>query len=165
MVKKNLNHYVEIYKEALNKDEITVAYVELIKFVSTLRTSFAKNLPQYTCGTVFPGYMDYTYFYFYDDFLRGRNLRFGLVLNHKKMRFELWLLGQNEKVQSKYWDFLKDSSWNKDRTERPIYSVLEVVLVEEPNFDDLKLLEEVIQKEAFVCIEKIESFIQQTICL
>lgn len=157
---KDLNQYVEIYKEALNKGEIEVAYVELRKFISTMRALFTKNLPEYTCGSVFPGYMDYTYFYFYDDFLRDRKLRFGLVLNHKKMRFELWLLGQNEKVQAEYWDLLKDSLWNKDRTERPIYSVLEINLVEKPDFDDLKYLEGLIFSETSVYLEKIKGYLK-----
>jgi uncharacterized protein YheU (UPF0270 family) len=30
---KNLNHYVAIYKEQLNKGDILIAYNELVKFV------------------------------------------------------------------------------------------------------------------------------------
>lgn len=107
-MKKSLNRQVKIYQELLHAGDIETAYVALRKFVSTLRAGCAKKFPQYTVGSVFPGYMDYTYFYFYDDFLKEHKLRFGLVLNHQKMRFELWLLGQNEKVQANYWTLLKD---------------------------------------------------------
>ncbi|VDG30658.1 hypothetical protein MUDAN_DOGOELCO_00159 [Lactiplantibacillus mudanjiangensis] len=137
---KNLNQYVDIYKKALNKGEIEIAYVALRKFMSTLRATFIKNAPQYTCGNVFSGYMDYTYFYFYDSYLKEKQLRFGLVLNHQKMQFELWLLGRNEKVQAGYWELLKDSHWNSKLNEKPIYSVLSITLLADPDFNDLDSL-------------------------
>lgn len=163
-MKKSLNKQVKMYQELLHAGDIEIAYVALRKFVSTLRAGCAKKFPQYTVGSVFPSYMDYTYFYFYDDFLKEHKLRFGLVLNHQKMRFELWLLGQNEKVQANYWTLLKDSQWNKQLTERPIYSVLEVVLVEAPNFDELAQLEEMILQQTANYTKKIEHYLQQLEC-
>lgn len=45
-------------------------------------------------GNISSGYMDYSYFPFTTtDFLRTHKLRFGAVLNHPQMRFELWLMG------------------------------------------------------------------------
>ena len=38
---------------------------------------------------------------FINEFLRERKLRFGIVLNHEKMKFELWLMGQNAGIQKK----------------------------------------------------------------
>lgn len=163
-MKKSLNRQVKIYQDLLHAGDIETAYVALRKFVSTLRAGYAKTLLQYTVGSVFPGYMDYTYFYFYDDFLKEHKLRFGLVLNHQKMCFELWLLGQNEKVQANYWALLKDSQWNKQLTKRPIYSVLEVVLVEAPNFDELAQLEEMILQQTANYTKKIEHYLQQLEC-
>ena len=81
--------------------------------------------------------MDYTYFYFSDDNLKDNNLKFGIVFNHKKIQFELWLMGRNEKYQNKYWELLKDSKWNAKHKERPKYYVLEDIITDEPDFDNL----------------------------
>lgn len=40
---KNLNHYVSIYKQQLQKGDILIAYTELVKFVMKLRTNFMKS--------------------------------------------------------------------------------------------------------------------------
>ena len=61
----------------------------------------------------------YTYFPVFNQFLRNQKLRFGVVLNHEKMQFEFWLMGQNADVQRAYWELLKDSVWNSGRKEMP----------------------------------------------
>ena len=104
--------------------------------------------------------MDYAYFYFFNDYLRSKKLRFGLVLNHQQMRFELWLLGQNAVLQAKYWELLKKTEWNKDRTAMPQYCVLEVVLVDNPDFDNQDALTEEIVKHAMRVAGEVESYIQ-----
>lgn len=144
---KNLNHYVAIYKEQLNKGDILIAYNELVKFVMKLRTDFIKNLHgKYSFSGILHGYMDYTYFYYTNDFLKSKKLKLGLVLNHLEMRFEIWLLGNTISVQKSYWASLKKSNWNKDKTEMPKYSILEAIIEEEPNFDELSLLSQKIEK-------------------
>ncbi len=144
---KNLNHYVAIYKAQLNKGDILIAYNELVKFVMKLRTDFIKSLSdEYSFSGILHGYMDYTYFYYTNDFLKSKKLKLGLVLNHLEMRFEIWLLGNTIPVQKSYWDLLKKSKWNKDKTEMPKYSILEAIIEEEPNFDDLSLLTQKIEK-------------------
>lgn len=126
---KNLNHYVAIYKEQLDKGDILIAYNELVKFVMKLRVDFNKTLSEhYSFSGILHGYMDYTYFYYTNAFLKNKKLKLGLVLNHLEMRFEIWLLGNTIAVQKKYWDLLKESEWNKDKIEMPKYSILEVVI-------------------------------------
>lgn len=96
-----LNDNVDLYKKQLEKGDIQEAYTALVKYVTKLGSVLSKNLSDsYTFGSLFQGYMDYTYFYYSNDFLKKRKLRFGLVLNHQKMRFEIWLLGQNLKIQN-----------------------------------------------------------------
>jgi len=144
---KNLNYYVAIYKEQLKKGDILIAYNELVKFVMKLRTDFIKNHSEnYSFSGILHGYMDYTYFYYTNDFLKSKKLKLGLVLNHLDMRFEIWLLGNTIPVQKRYWELLKKSKWNKDKTEMPKYSILEVILDEEPNFDQLPVLSQNIEK-------------------
>ena len=84
--------------------------------------------------------MDFSYFPFYDVFLKSENLRFGIVLNHKELRFELWLMGQNAEIQQRYWQKLKTAPWNEDRSTMPQYSVLASTLIENPDFDQLPQL-------------------------
>jgi len=144
---KNLNHYVAIYKEQLDKGDILIAYNQLVKFVMQLRVGFIKNLSEkYSFTGILHGYMDYTYFYYSNDFLKSKKLKLGLVLNHVDMRFEIWLLGNTVNIQKEYWDLLRESEWNKDKEEMPKYSILEAVIENEPDFDNLKLLYEKIEK-------------------
>lgn len=97
---------------------------------------------------------------FFDDYLRSEKLRFGVVLNHQEMRFELWSLGQNAELQAKYWELLKNSEWNKGRTVMPQYCVLEVVLVDNPDFDNQDILTEEISIRAMRVANEVQSYIQ-----
>ncbi len=145
---KNLNHYVAIYKEQLDMGDILIAYNQLVKFVMKLRVDFIKSLSeQYSFTGILHGYMDYTYFYYSNDFLKRKKLKLGLVLNHSEMRFEIWLLGNTISIQKKYWDLLKESKWNKYRKEMPKYSILEAVIENKPDFDNLPLLSKKIEKK------------------
>ena len=66
---KNLNDIVAVYQEELRKGDILIAYNELVKFVMTTRTELLKNLAdQYSFAKILHGYMDYTYFYYTNDF-------------------------------------------------------------------------------------------------
>ena len=145
---KNLNHYVAIYKEQLQKGDILIAYNALVKFVMKLRVDFMKNLSEhYSFSGMLHGYMDYTYFYYSNEFLKERKLKLGFVLNHVEMRFEIWLLANTVAVQKAYWELLKESKWNTDKTEMPAYSILEVLIENKPNFDDLPLLSQELESK------------------
>lgn len=159
---KSLNEYVEIYRAELDKGELQIAYEQLLKYVMALKVHFQKVQPdRYTFGNVYLGFMDYTYFYFFNDFLRSKKLRFGIVLNHPEMRFELWLLGQNAEVQDRYWELLKTTQWNAGRTARPKYAVLEAVLTDKPDFNDLEALSDKIAAAAQSIIQEIMPYLQE----
>jgi len=97
--KKNLNYSVTVYKELLKNGDVQVAYAELMKYIQKLKTVFSKDLSdRYSVGNVFQGYMDYTYFYLSNDFLKDKKLKFALVFNHNHVRFEVWLLGQTKDI-------------------------------------------------------------------
>lgn len=64
------------------------------------------------------------------------------MLNHRKMQIELWLMGQNANVQKKYLEILKNLKWNSDRNKMPRYSVLEVVLENQIDFNNKKRMTE-----------------------
>ena len=160
MKKKDLNYFVSAYKELLKSGEIQVAYAELVKYVQKLKTTFSKDLgDSYSFGNVFQGYMDYTYFYLSNDFLKSKKLKLGLVFNHKDMRFEAWLLGQTKDVQEKYWKLLKNTKWING-SELPQYSIFEVTLVDHPDFNDLSALTENIKNRLSFIAEDISASIQ-----
>jgi CRISPR/Cas system-associated endoribonuclease Cas2 len=76
------------------------------------------------------------------------------------MRFEIWLLGQNMEIQDKYWQLLKTSKWNKDRTNKPQYSVLEAIVLENPAFNDLDKLTRQLKKSFIKITDDIIAQIQ-----
>lgn len=156
---ETINSQIKNYKLLLQQGEAQRVYKFLLSYIMSLKAHFSKS-DKYSIGNVSPGYMDYTYFPFFDDYLREHKLRFGIVLNHEKIQIELWLMGQNADIQNKYWARLKDSEWNKDRDAMPQYSVLEVVLVANPSFDDLDSLTQQIEERAQVEVEKIVNYLK-----
>ncbi|PXV63125.1 hypothetical protein CLV62_1157 [Dysgonomonas alginatilytica] len=160
---KNFSDYVAVYKEQLQKEDIQKAYEGLVKYVMVLKSHFSKELSdKFLFGNISPGYMDFTYFPFFNNFLREQKLRFGIVLNHKKVRFELWLMGQNIEIQRNYWNLLKTSQWNKGQIAMPKYSVLEVILVENPDFNELDILTSKIEQEAIILVHEIIDYIKHS---
>ncbi len=155
---KNINDYIDVYKQALSDGEIQVAYEFLVKYVMEIKSAFSQKYGSiYKTGNVSPGYLDFTYFPFHNDMLRAKKLRFGIVLNHNQMRFELWLMGQNTEIQKEYWNELKISKWNIAKTEMPKYSVLEAVLIETPDFNKIdELTGSIIEKAGILTKEVVE---------
>lgn len=127
-----------------------------VKYVIRLGTTLSSNLSEkYVFGSFFQGYMDYTYFYYANDFLKKRKLKMGLVLNHTRMQFEIWLLGQTIPIQEKYWQYFKTTKWNKGRATKPQYSILETVLIDKPNFNNLEKLSKQIESRLISITEEI----------
>lgn len=158
---ENLNRYVAIYKEQLDKGDILVAYNELVKFVMKLRTEFIKrHSDKYSFSGILHGYMDYTYFYYSNDFLKTKKLKLGLVLNHLEMRFEVWLLGNTKPIQKKYWELSKNTKWNNGKDEMPAYSILEAILVENPDFNNLDKLTEQVEVKMIKASEEILDYLK-----
>lgn len=159
---KTFNEYICIYKEQLTIGDIQKAYMGLIKYVMSLKAYISKKWDgKFSFGNASLGYLNYTYFPFSDTYLRNNELRFGLVLNHREMRFELWLMGRNADVQRKYWDVMKASKWNEYRLSMPQYSVLEVVIVEDPDFDNLTILTQEIEKKMLSFSEEIIVYLRK----
>ncbi len=156
---KNLNDIVAIYQKELRKGDILVAYNELVKFVMKSRTELAKKLDdQYSFAKILHGYMDYTYFYFANDYLKSKKLKFGLVLNHLEMRFEIWLLGNTIPVQKEFWELLRASKWNESIVDMPKYAVLEAVIIDKPDFNHLDLLSQRIYEKTLEVTDEITEY-------
>lgn len=157
-MKKDIQKSIEIYKEQLDNGYIQVAYLALTKYVAELKSNFPK---EYRTGNISFGYLDYTYFSFFNTFLRDQKLRFRVVLNHRKMQIELWLMGQNANIQKKYWEILKKSKWNSDRNKMLRYSVLEVVLENQIDFNNKKRMTENIITQALSLSQEIQQYLKR----
>lgn len=155
-MEKDNSKCIEIYKNQLMQGDIRRAYMLLIRYMRELKSKFPE---QYSTGNISLGYLDYTYFPFFNAYLRQHKLRFGIVLNHMEMRFELWLMGQNASVQKKYWKLLRNTDWNKHVKTMPQYSVLEIYLKIDIDFSNKDLMTGKIFNDAISQAEKIQDFL------
>ncbi|WP_182419067.1 hypothetical protein [Bartonella sp. HY038] len=157
----DINKIIAAYSEQLKNPQIKAAYQYLIKFMMRLKGLFIRAEGEnFTFGNVSPGYMDYSYFPFYNALVKQHGLRFGIVLNHQNMAFELWLMGQNMMIQKKFWRLFKTSPWMQNYSTMPRYSALEVQLLNQPDFNHEKELMENILQNALQYIGEILVFIE-----
>jgi hypothetical protein len=158
--------YIEEYKQQLKKGHIQKAYRGLIEYILSLKTYLSKKYPDYfLSGSIYYGYMDMTYFAFIPESLKRRKLKIAIVFNYDNFRFEVWLGGYNKKVQSEYWNLFKQSDWNKYHivsSIKDIDSIVEHVLVNNPDFSNLNDLTNKIEKETMLFINNIDCFLKKT---
>ncbi|HJW31234.1 MAG TPA: hypothetical protein VJ508_18530 [Saprospiraceae bacterium] len=151
------------YRDQLREGAIQKAYQGLMNYIMSLRSYFENKYPDYSVsGSIYQGYMDMTYFSFFPQSLKTRKLKVGIVFVYSTFRFEVWLFGYNKGVQAEYWKLFKESGWNKYRippTTKGFDSIVESVLVENPDFSNLDALTMQIEKETIEFIEDIENFL------
>jgi len=156
---------VEEYKKELHKGAIQKAYRGLMDYVMGLRTYFENKYPDYSVsGSIYFGYMDMTYFSFFPESLKLKKLKVGIVFVHEFFRFEVWLFGYNKDVQTKYWKLFRKSGWNNYHIPSEIKgvdSIVEGVLVENPDFANLDTLTKQIERGTLQFIDDIENFLSQ----
>ncbi|EJP4178165.1 DUF7000 family protein [Vibrio vulnificus] len=146
MTSKSLNTQVLAYKKALESGEIQETYQSLVSIIQSLRVEFSKKYKEeFSVASILHGYIDFTYFYLQNDYLKSNKLKLAIVLNHQQANFELWLLGQTKDVQVSYWKKLKDVRWVNECS-MPEYSIFEIPLLEHPDFDNLNQLSASVHK-------------------
>ena len=151
----SLNARISAYKKVFASGEIQKTHQKLVGIVQNLRTEFSKKYKgKFSVANVMHGYMDFTYFYMQDDYLKKNKLKLAIVFNHRQTSFELWLLGQTKVVQSHYWEKLKGVKWvNKEVM--PEYSIFEIVLLATPDFDNPTTLSKSVHSQFQVLSQKI----------
>ena len=150
------------YKKQLQNGVIQKAYRGLMECIMDLRTHLQHKYPDYFVSAIYYGYMDMTYFSFTSRTLQERRLKAAIVFIHDAFKFEVWLAGHNKSVQDKYWKLFKESGWDKYRlvpSTKDADSIIEHVLVEDPDFSDLESLTKRIEKESLRFIGDVEGFI------
>ena len=154
-MKESLHPYIPDYTQ-LKSSNLAKGYKGLMEYLMSLRTYFINQYPAYTIGSFYQGYMDMSYFPITPTPFKSLHLKFGLVYNHEKNSFEIWLLGRNKKVQRKYWELLKNQGLVKyEISKTPQDSVIDHVLVENPDFNDLDQLTQILESKTINFIENI----------
>jgi len=151
------------YGKQMKKGVIQEAYKGLMEYILELRTHLKNKYPDYfVSGSIYYGYMDMTYFSFTPKSLKQRKLKAAIVFVHDTCRFEVWLAGYNKQVQAQYWELFKEGRWDKYHvaaTTQGVDSIMEYILVEDPDFSDLDALTKQIEKATLKFIKDIDSFL------
>jgi hypothetical protein len=151
------------YRKQLEKGAIKEAYRGLMEYFNTLRVHFKKKYPDYfVSGSVYYGYMDMTYFSFTPESLKRRKLKIAIVFIHDTFRFEVWLAGNNRTVQTKYWKLFREREWEKYHIDTPakgVDSILDHILIDNPDFRDLDALTKQIERGTLKFIKDVEAFL------
>jgi hypothetical protein len=108
--------------------------------------------------------MDITYFSFFPKSLKLRQLKVAIVFLHDAFRFEAWLAGYNKRIQKQYWKLFKDNGQDGFRvpsTTEGVDSIIESVLVENPDFGDLDTLTKQIEKGTLRFIQDVENILSK----
>jgi len=160
---ESFHEYIDEYRKQLEQGAVKKAYRGLMEYIMDLRTHFKNKYPDYfVSGSIYYGYMDMTYFSFFPESLKQRNLKIAIVFIHDTFRFEVWLAGYNKQVQTKYWKLFKESDWNQYpivSTPKGVDSIMEHILVDHPDFSDLDTLTKQIERETLKFIKDVESFL------
>ncbi len=159
----SLRANMDEYKRQLKKGAIQKAYRVLQEYILELRTRFESDFPEYSVsGGIYHGYMDMTYFALFPEELKKRKLKIAIVFVYDSFRFEIWLSASNKRIQSEYWKLFNESTWDKYRivpTPEGYDSIVEHVLVDNPDFNDRKGLTKRIEISTKQFIKDIELFL------
>jgi hypothetical protein len=160
---ESFHEYTEEYRKHLEKGAIQKAYKGLMEYIMELKTYFKNKYPDYfVSGSLYYGYMDMTYFSFFPESFKQRQLKIAIVFIHEAFRFEVWLAGYNKQVQSKYWKLIKESGWNQYQlvpSTQGADSIIESIVVDHPDFRDLDALTKQIEGATLKFIEDVEGFL------
>ena len=160
---KSLQENMVEFRNQLEKGSIQKAYQGLMEYMMSLKNHFSNKYPDYsTPGSLYNGYLDMTYFSILPKSLKDRDLKIAIVFLYDTFRFEIWLSGKNKQVLAKYWEIISTSKWNKYKIVEPtkgVDSVVEHILVDNPDFSDLDVLTKQIEQGTLKFIQDIEEFL------
>ena len=153
------------YKKLLKKGAIKEAYKGLIQYFKDLRSHFDNKYPDFLVSSnIYQGYMDLTYFHFFPKSLKPRKLKIVILFIHDTFRFEVWLAGNNKKVQKKYLDLFTENNWKKYHiasTTKGVDSILDHILIANPDFREVDTLTKQIEQGTLKFIKDVETFLSK----
>lgn len=161
---KSLQENMLEFREQLGKGAIQQAYQGLMQYMLSLKNHFSSEYPDYSVsGSMYYGYMDMTYFSVVPRSLKDRDLKIAIVFVYDLFRFEAWLSGRNQQVLAKYWEIFTAGDWDRSKIApqgKWADSILEHILVENPDFSDLEALTRQIDQGTLNFIKEVESFLR-----
>jgi hypothetical protein len=160
----SLNDHIREYRLQLKEGRIQTAYKGIMTFMSGLKSHLEKDYPDYSTSGLYFGYMDMTYFAFTPDFLKEKRLKIALVYLHEQGKFEAWLGGTNRKIQAEYINRLSQinlGEYQLSRVHPGVDSIIESVIVEQPNFDQPQALRDQIEEKTIIFINDMRSILDQ----
>jgi hypothetical protein len=160
---KSLQENMVEFRKQLEKGSIQKAYLGLMEYMMSLKNHFSNKHPDYsTPGSLYNGYMDMTYFSILPKSMKDRDLKIAIVFLYDAFRFEVWLSGRNKQVLAKYWEIINRSKWDKYKVVKPakdVDSILVHILVDNPDFSDLDVLTQQIERGTLKFIQDVERFL------
>lgn len=151
------------YQQQLKRGLIQQAYRGLMEYMQGLKTFFRNRYPHaFVSGNLYQGVMDMTYFSFVPAALKSRDLKIAIVFVYDVFRFEAWLSGCNRPVQARYWEIIRESTWDQyPLVPDPLKAdaILTHVLVEDPDFADPQALTARIEQGTLAFSHDIETFL------
>jgi hypothetical protein len=151
-----LNDQIQEYRLQLGKGHIQKAYKGIMAFMSSLKSDLERAYPDYFTSALYFGYMDMTYFAFTPSQLKENKLKVAIVYLHEEGRFEAWLGGNNRKIQGETIARLEHQNLSKyylSQVQPGVDSIIESILVEQPNFDQLEALKAQIEDKTIAFID------------
>lgn len=146
---ESLNNHIKEYNTQLCKGQIQKAYKGIMTFMSRLSIYLVDRYPDYATSALYLGYMDMTYFSFTPSYLKLKKLKIAVVYLHQENRFEVWLGGNNRKIQAEYINLIRLKNIGKYKISQVlpgVDSIVESILVENPDFDHYEELKKQIEK-------------------
>ena len=162
---ESLHTYMNEYRIQLKKGYIQKAYQGLMEYFRDFRSHLKNRYPSYSVSSsIYYGYMDMTYFSFFPESIKRRNLKIAIVFVHDTFRFEVWLSGVNRDVQEQFWDLISKLDWNKyHMTTNPRRDdfILDHIMIPDPDFSDLDSLTNHIERGTLDFIKDVEGFLSK----
>ncbi len=153
------------YRKQLAEGVIQIAYRGLMEYLMSLKTDLKKRHPDFhVSSSIYSGYMDMSYFSFTPKTIKDRKLKIAVVFNQENFKFEIWLLGVNKTIQAAYCKMFEENGWSKYQnapSAKSVDAIVEITLVDEPNFSNLAQLSTRIEKQSMKIIDDIEQFLSE----
>lgn len=156
----SLNQCIHEYTIQLRRGQIQKAYKGIMMFMTGLSQYLQSRYPNHAVSALYFGYMDMTYFAFTPPDLKNRKLKIAIVYLHEEGRFEAWLGGVNRKVQAEFIDLLSQKEvgpYKRSIVSPGVDSILETILVEQPDFEQIDELRQQIEVGTMRFIEDVRA--------
>ncbi|MFP8782655.1 DUF7000 family protein [Planococcus plakortidis] len=157
---KSLNQLIHAYTAQLQQGEMHLAYRGIFDLIGKLRARFMRNYPSHDIGSIYPGYMDMTYFSLTTEVLKAKGLKIPIVYMHEKGAFEVWLSARNREIARKYGFLLNGNIAD----ELPVFhdeanqdAIIECTIASAPDFGNQEALMELIDRQVQQFINAVSS--------